>query len=238
MTTLTEHIIVAGVENRSLIVEKSMYDSWASRIRLFIKGKKHGRMVLDSIYNGPLVYLTVEEKRQTRSMKYSKPTEAQQLQDDCDVQATNIILHVLPPNFYALVNHQEAAKDIWDRVKLLILDVPMFQQGKDQIECINKAMEFLSAVASRQSLRNSAFQTKDMDAYDSNYDDLSLTKVVMMENISSCDPEALSEESQDAVIQDTNSFAPNDLLLLSLVEQMTDHVAHLDKENQISKMIN
>nr|GEX31652.1 hypothetical protein [Tanacetum cinerariifolium] len=75
-----------------------------------------------------------------------------------------------------------------------------------------------------------------MDAYDSNYDDLSSTKAVMMENISSCDPEALSEESQDAVIQDTNSFAPNDLLLLSLVEQMTDHVAHLDKENQISKM--
>ncbi|GJV23099.1 hypothetical protein Tco_1375794 [Tanacetum coccineum] len=41
--------------------------------------------------------------------------KAQQLQDDCDVQATNIILHGLPPDVYALVNHQEAAKDIWDR---------------------------------------------------------------------------------------------------------------------------
>ncbi|GKC02853.1 hypothetical protein Tco_0994463, partial [Tanacetum coccineum] len=46
------------------------------------------------------------------------------------------------------------------------------------------------------------------------------------------------QESQDAVIQDTNSSAPNDLLVLSLVEQMTDHVAHLDKENQKNKMVN
>ncbi|GJW24645.1 hypothetical protein Tco_0038456 [Tanacetum coccineum] len=112
MTTLAEHIIVTGAENRPLMVEKSMYDSWASRIHLFIKGKKYGRMMFDSIDNGPLVYLTVEENRQTRPMKYSKLTEAQQLQDDCDVQATNIILHGLPPDVYALVTHQEADKDI------------------------------------------------------------------------------------------------------------------------------
>ncbi|GKB89091.1 hypothetical protein Tco_0961363 [Tanacetum coccineum] len=96
MTTLAERIIVAGAENRPPMLEKSMYDSWASPIRLFIKGKKHGRMMLDSIDN------------------------AQQLQDDYDVQANNIILHGLPPDVYALVNHQEVAKDIWDRVKLLM----------------------------------------------------------------------------------------------------------------------
>nr|GFA30494.1 hypothetical protein [Tanacetum cinerariifolium] len=94
------------------MLEKSMYDSWESRIRLFIKGKKHGRMMLDSIDIGPLVYPTIEEDGQTRLKKYFKLTEAQQLQDDCEVQATNIILHGLPPNVYALVNHQEVAKDI------------------------------------------------------------------------------------------------------------------------------
>nr|GEU40978.1 hypothetical protein [Tanacetum cinerariifolium] len=72
-----EHIIVAGVENHPPMLEKSMYHSWASHIRLFIKGKKHGRMMLDSIDNGPLVYLTVEENGQTRPKKYSKLTEAQ-----------------------------------------------------------------------------------------------------------------------------------------------------------------
>nr|GEY78142.1 hypothetical protein [Tanacetum cinerariifolium] len=54
--------------------------------------------------------------------------------------------------------------------------------------------------------------------------------LVLMANLSSCDPKVLSE--------DTNSSVPNDLLVLSLVEQMTDHVAHLDKENQTNKMVN
>ncbi|GJS75494.1 retrovirus-related pol polyprotein from transposon TNT 1-94 [Tanacetum coccineum] len=262
LTTLAKHIIIARAESRPPMLEKSMYDSWASRIRLFIKGKKHGRMMLDSIEN-----------------------------DDCDVQATNIILHGLPPDVYALVNHQEAAK------------------REDLIECINKAMTFLSVVASRfppsnNQLRTSsnprnqatiqdgrvtiqqfqerqsqsfagtrnrgiattsrgnyavaeaqeaAFQTEDLDAYDSDYDDLSSAKAVLMVNLLSCDPDVLSEihsdsniipysqylqESQNTVIQDTNSSAPNDLLVLSLVEQMTDHVAHLDKENQTNKMVN
>ncbi|GJS98806.1 hypothetical protein Tco_0819976 [Tanacetum coccineum] len=92
MSTLAEHIIVVGAENHPPMLEKSMYDSWETRIRLFIKRKKHGRRMLDSIDNGPLVYPTVEENG---------------------------------------------------------LAVPMFQQGEDPIECINKAMAFLSAVASR-----------------------------------------------------------------------------------------
>ncbi|GJT44334.1 hypothetical protein Tco_0953049 [Tanacetum coccineum] len=98
MTTLAEHIIVARAENRPPMLEKSIYDSWESRIRLLIKGKKHGRMMLDSIDNGLMVYPTIKEDGQTRLKKYSELTEAQQLQDDCDVQATNIILHGLPPN--------------------------------------------------------------------------------------------------------------------------------------------
>nr|GEV21929.1 hypothetical protein [Tanacetum cinerariifolium] len=84
MTTLAEHIIIAGAENRPPMLEKSMYDSWASYIRLFIKGKKYGRMMLDSID-----------------------------EDGCDIQATNIILHDLPPDVYSLVN-PEAAKLIND----------------------------------------------------------------------------------------------------------------------------
>ncbi|GJY52203.1 retrovirus-related pol polyprotein from transposon TNT 1-94 [Tanacetum coccineum] len=101
MTTLAEHIIVDGAENCPLMPDKSMYDSWASRIRLFIKGKKH------------------------------ELTEAQQLQDDCDVQATNIILHGLLPDVYALVNHQETAKDIWDKVKLLMKGIELSYQESE-----------------------------------------------------------------------------------------------------------
>nr|GEV61118.1 uncharacterized mitochondrial protein AtMg00810-like [Tanacetum cinerariifolium] len=71
---------------------------------------------------------------------------------------------------------------------------------------------------------------------DPDCDDLSLAKVVLMVNLSSCDPDVLFE-TQDVDIQDTYPSVPNDLLVLSLVEQMADHVAHLDKENQTNKMI-
>ncbi|GJY85532.1 hypothetical protein Tco_0499558 [Tanacetum coccineum] len=117
----------------------------ASRIHLFIKGKKHGRMMLDSIDNGPLVYPTIEEDRQTRPKKYSKLTEAQQLQDDYNVQATNIILHGLPPDVYALVNLQEAAKDIWDR---LINDMHTIGMTMQQVQVNTK---FLNALPPKWS---------------------------------------------------------------------------------------
>nr|GEU63317.1 hypothetical protein [Tanacetum cinerariifolium] len=89
-------------------------------------------MMLDSIDNGPLVYPTVKENGQTRPKKYFELTKAQQLQDDCDVQATNIILHGLPADVYALVNHQDAAMDILDRVKMLMKGTELSYQ---ECEC-------------------------------------------------------------------------------------------------------
>ncbi|GJY84139.1 hypothetical protein Tco_0497515 [Tanacetum coccineum] len=70
MTTLAEHMIVFGAENRPPMLDKSMYDSWQSRMLLYIKGKKNGRMMLESIENGPLVYPTIEENSAIRPKKY------------------------------------------------------------------------------------------------------------------------------------------------------------------------
>ncbi|GKF15377.1 hypothetical protein Tco_0056839, partial [Tanacetum coccineum] len=80
----------------------------------------------------PLVYPTVVgEDGQTRPKKYSELAKEQQLQDDCDIQATNIILHGIPPDVYSLFNHQKAAKDIWDRVKLLVKGTEISYQERE-----------------------------------------------------------------------------------------------------------
>ncbi|GJW29466.1 hypothetical protein Tco_0046341 [Tanacetum coccineum] len=42
--------------------------------------------------------------------------------------------------------------------------------------------------------QNSAFQIEDLDAYDSDCDDISLAKSVLMENLSSCDSDVLSKD--------------------------------------------
>ncbi|GKE46511.1 hypothetical protein Tco_1477769, partial [Tanacetum coccineum] len=100
MTTLAEHMIVVGAENRPPMLDKTMYNSWQSR---------------------------------------------------------------LPPDVYSLVNHCKAAKDIWDRVKLLMQGTKLSYQerecklynefdkftlvkGDDLIAYLNKAMTFMSTV--------------------------------------------------------------------------------------------
>nr|GEU38098.1 integrase, catalytic region, zinc finger, CCHC-type, peptidase aspartic, catalytic [Tanacetum cinerariifolium] len=128
MNTLDEFMIVAGAENRLPMLDKTMYNSWESRMFLYIKGKKNGIMMLESIENGPLVYPTIEVDGQIRKKKYAELIEQEQLQDDCDVQAKNIVLQGLPLDVYALVNYCQSTKDIWERVKLLMKDTELSYQ--------------------------------------------------------------------------------------------------------------
>nr|GEX04526.1 retrovirus-related Pol polyprotein from transposon TNT 1-94 [Tanacetum cinerariifolium] len=53
-------------------------------------------------------------------------------------------------------------------------------------------------------LQHAAFQTDDLDAYDSNYDDISSAKVVLMANLSSYDSDVLSEVPQHDTYQNDN----------------------------------
>ncbi|GKB22495.1 hypothetical protein Tco_0861896, partial [Tanacetum coccineum] len=50
-------------------------------------------------------------------------------------------------------------------------------------------------------LQNDAFQTNDLDAYDSDYDDTSSAKAVLMANISSNDSDVLFEVPQHDTYQ-------------------------------------
>nr|GEZ15065.1 hypothetical protein [Tanacetum cinerariifolium] len=121
MTTLAEHMIVASADNGPLMLEKSMYNSWSSRMFLYIKGKEHGRIMLNLVLEGPLVYGIIKVDGVMRLKTYEEPSNKENLQDDCDLRATNIVLQGLPPDVYSLINHHYASKQILDRVKLLIL---------------------------------------------------------------------------------------------------------------------
>nr|GEU82853.1 integrase, catalytic region, zinc finger, CCHC-type, peptidase aspartic, catalytic [Tanacetum cinerariifolium] len=292
MNTLAEHI---------------MNDSWASFIRLLIKGKKHGMMMLNSIDIGLQVYPIVEENGQTRLKKYSKLTEEQKLQDDFDVQATNIILHGLPPDVKLKLAKSLYTTNYDQLYAYLNQHERHAQEGEDLIDCINKALAFTYVVASRNKGigtnsrgTNAAGQPHVVKCYKyqgeghmvrqctypkrpRNFvwfkEKLLLVKAQEADVISEVpysdsypndminhDVQEMSyfeqthivdfpyneinndsniipysqylQETQNTCSQDTNSSAPNDLLVLSLFEQMTDHVANLDKENQTNKMVN
>nr|GEX25664.1 hypothetical protein [Tanacetum cinerariifolium] len=92
MTSLANKAILSGADNRPPMLEKHMYDSWKSILELYMLNIQHGRMILESVENGPLLWPTVEENRVTRPKKYSDLFATEAIQAECDVKATNIIL--------------------------------------------------------------------------------------------------------------------------------------------------
>nr|GEY53810.1 ribonuclease H-like domain-containing protein [Tanacetum cinerariifolium] len=97
MASLADKAILSGADNRPLMLEKDMYDSWKSRIELYMLNRQHGKMILESVEQGPLIWPSVEVEGVTRLQKYSELSLAEAIQADYDVKATNIILQGLPP---------------------------------------------------------------------------------------------------------------------------------------------
>ncbi|GKG20870.1 hypothetical protein Tco_0380671 [Tanacetum coccineum] len=65
---------------------------------IYMKNREHGRMILESVENGPLIWPTVEDNGVIRTKKYGELSAAEKIQADCDMKATNIILQGLPCN--------------------------------------------------------------------------------------------------------------------------------------------
>nr|GFB38003.1 hypothetical protein [Tanacetum cinerariifolium] len=152
MTSLADKAILSGADNRPPMLEKDMYDSWKSRMELCILNQQHGRMLLESVESGTLLWPTIKENGVTRLNKYSELSTTEAIQADCDVKATNIILQGLPLEVYALKERGCKLYDEFDKFAYrkgeslfipptLIPDtrlvVPVFQKGDDPIDAIN-----------------------------------------------------------------------------------------------------
>nr|GEY16582.1 hypothetical protein [Tanacetum cinerariifolium] len=49
---LAEYIILSGVDSRPPTLNKDLYDSWKSRMELYMKNREHERMILESVESG------------------------------------------------------------------------------------------------------------------------------------------------------------------------------------------
>ncbi|GJT18347.1 hypothetical protein Tco_0877053 [Tanacetum coccineum] len=131
MTTLADKAILSGADNRPPMLEKDMYDSWKSIMELYMMNRQHGRMILESVENGPLIWPSIEENGVTRPKKYSELSATEAIQADCDIKATNIILQGLPPEVYALVSNHKVAKELWARIQLLMQGTSLTKQERE-----------------------------------------------------------------------------------------------------------
>ncbi|GJW38501.1 retrovirus-related pol polyprotein from transposon TNT 1-94 [Tanacetum coccineum] len=108
---------------------------------------------------------------------------------------------------------------------------------------------------------NAAYQADDLDAYDSDYDEFNTAKVAIMANLSHYGSDALaevhnlnnvdtniinqsvqamssSEQSNVAAVQNSNSSAHQDALILSVIEQLKNQVVNCTKLNLDNKSVN
>ncbi|GJR12929.1 hypothetical protein Tco_0795581 [Tanacetum coccineum] len=125
MTTLADKAILSSADNRPSMLEKDMYDSWKSIMELYMMNRQHGRMILESVENGPLIWPSIEENGVTRPKKYFELSATKAIQADCDIKATNIILQGLPPEATVQNSNSSAQQDA------LILSV--IEQLKTQV---------------------------------------------------------------------------------------------------------
>ncbi|GJT56193.1 hypothetical protein Tco_0991247 [Tanacetum coccineum] len=102
MTTLADKSLLSGGDNKPPMLEKHLYDSWKSRMEIYMMYRPHGRMILASV-----------EKA------------------DCDIKAINIILQGLLTKIYALVSQHRVAKDIWEKIKLLLQGTSLTKQERE-----------------------------------------------------------------------------------------------------------
>ncbi|GJU64588.1 retrovirus-related pol polyprotein from transposon TNT 1-94 [Tanacetum coccineum] len=159
MAPMAENFIAAGSKTRPPMLEKGMYDSWKTRIIIYIQGKENGEMLRDSVKNGPYKFkseITVKDTNDVTDIR-----RAQRLEDlvgnmgsrqrtyerhiDDQARTTPITQQLIqspPLQSYAPTVVQQPPIFQPDTG----LAIPTFLPTDDPIASLNKAMIFLSLV--------------------------------------------------------------------------------------------
>nr|GEX51668.1 retrovirus-related Pol polyprotein from transposon TNT 1-94 [Tanacetum cinerariifolium] len=177
MTSLADKAILSGADNRPPMLEKDMYDSWKSRMELYMLNRQYRWMILESVESGPLLWPTIEENGVTRLKKYP---ELSTTKADCDVKATNIILQGLPPEVN--MKFLNTLPPEWSK---FITDVKLVRD----LHTTNVDQLHAYLVTN-----NTAYQANDLDAYDSDCDELNSAKIALVANLSHYGSDNLAEE--------------------------------------------
>nr|GEW76245.1 hypothetical protein [Tanacetum cinerariifolium] len=127
-----QDIYAAGSENRPPMLNKDNYVPWSSRIIKYARSRPNGKMIVDSIENGPYVRRMIATQREPylpfhvlesfHEQTDEELTENDIKRMDADDQSIQTILLGLPEDVYAAVDSCETAKEIWERVRQMMKD--------------------------------------------------------------------------------------------------------------------
>nr|GEU60617.1 retrovirus-related Pol polyprotein from transposon TNT 1-94 [Tanacetum cinerariifolium] len=168
-------------------------------------------MILESVENGPLLWPTVEENGVTRSKKYSELSTTEAIQADCDVKATNIILQGLPPegrqnSMTAGMSRQYTSGPSGTSGKQrVIICYNCKGEGQMSKQCTKPKRKRDEAWLKDKRLKAHSmssptmllYQADDLDAYDSDCDEINSAKIALMTNLSHYGSDNLAEDNKN-----------------------------------------
>nr|GEU46436.1 hypothetical protein [Tanacetum cinerariifolium] len=125
-----QDIYAAGSESRPPMLNKENYVPWSSRLLRYAKSRPNGKLIHNSILNGPYVRKMIPEPGDAN--REITVTETFHLQTDdelsdkelkqieADDQAIQTILLGFPEDIYAAVDSCETAQEIWLRAQQMM----------------------------------------------------------------------------------------------------------------------
>nr|GEY73866.1 hypothetical protein [Tanacetum cinerariifolium] len=137
-----QDIYAVGSENRPLMLNKDNYVPWSSRIIRYARSRPNGKMIVDSIKNGPYVrqmisipgepdlpvHVPVPESFHEQTDEELTKNDLKQM--DADDQAIQTILLGLPEDVYVVVDSCETTKEIWECVQQMMKGSDIGEQDK------------------------------------------------------------------------------------------------------------
>nr|GFB51048.1 hypothetical protein [Tanacetum cinerariifolium] len=114
-----------------LLMQGTSLTKQEREMELYMMNRQHGRMILESVENGPLIWTMIKENGVTQPKKYSKLSATEATQADCDVKETNIILQGLPSEVYAIVSNHQITKELWEIIQLLMQGTSLTKQERE-----------------------------------------------------------------------------------------------------------
>nr|GEV31315.1 retrovirus-related Pol polyprotein from transposon TNT 1-94 [Tanacetum cinerariifolium] len=142
MSSNFDDIQASSFDTRPLTLDRTNYDSWSQRIRLYYRGKENRIYIIQSTDHGPFKLGTTRDTLGTtlkggillgpeRPHTYDDLNDNEKKRFDADVRATNIVLQGLTKDIYKLINHNIEAKAIWDNVKMLLVGSELTKEDKE-----------------------------------------------------------------------------------------------------------
>nr|GEZ32313.1 hypothetical protein [Tanacetum cinerariifolium] len=135
-----QDIYAAGSESRPPMLNKENYVPWSSRLLRYAKSRPNGKLIHNSIINGPYVRRMIPEP-------------------EANDQAIQTILLGLPEDIYAAIDSCETTQEIWLRKGV----------DKLKAECLAKTQDPLALMANSNNPYAFPAPHQDQPSYNQNY---------------------------------------------------------------------